>query len=101
MLERRIMPSTLLRSVAGDIGVLRVAGLHEQRFGGGVSSALARTQVEVSFVSGRVEDLGVFVRWHTGFDYYNINFQDTRRFFAIGVMWDLARLDKLRTAPPQ
>lgn len=81
-------------------GVVRFGALHERRFGGGVKSQLARTQIEVSYVSDRAESLGAFLRWHSGFDYYNIQFQDNRRFMAVGVIWDPGRLDKLNTAPP-
>jgi len=101
--ERRITLAKVLRpirAVAGDTGVLRFSALHEQRFGGGVASPLNRTQLEASYVADRIENFGLFVRWHSGFDYYNIQFQDRRGFFAVGVLWDLARLDRLNTAPP-
>lgn len=89
-----------IRAIVGDTGVLRFAGLHEQRFGGDVSSPLNRTQLETSFVADRLESFGFFVRWHSGYDYYNIRFQETRKFIAAGVLWDLWRLDRLNTAPP-
>jgi hypothetical protein len=89
----------VMRTFIGDTGVARVALLHEQRFGGQVAAPLNRSQIQLSYVTDRFENLGYFVRWHTGYDYYNIHFQNTDSFWAIGFMWDVARLDKLNTRP--
>jgi hypothetical protein len=84
----------------GKPGVARLAALNERRFGGGVSESLSRWQFEASYVLDRAEHFGFVVRHHRGYDYYNINFQDTRSFWALGLMWDLGRLDKLMSRSP-
>ncbi|HYN82227.1 MAG TPA: hypothetical protein VES88_12045 [Gemmatimonadaceae bacterium] len=78
-------------------GVTRLAGDFTQRFGGQVDSPLNATTLEASYVLDRVEHLGIFVRQHFGFDYYNIHFQERKPFFAIGVLWDPGRLDVLES----
>lgn len=103
-IERRYVPGTtigLAHILGAGTGMARLHVLHEQRFAGHAPSRLQRTQVEASFVAQRLEGFGAFVRWHTGFDYYNVQFQDKRSFFAFGVLWDVSRLDRLASAVPQ
>jgi hypothetical protein len=78
-------------------GSLRLAGSFTQRFGGGVDSPLNAGQLELSYVIDSASHVGWFVRRHQGFDYYNIRFQDARGFWAFGLIWDVARMDKLNT----
>ncbi|MEX2153972.1 MAG: hypothetical protein WD825_11585 [Gemmatimonadaceae bacterium] len=49
--------------------------------------------LETSYVFDCLQKFGGVFRTHLGSDYYNINFQDTRPLFAVGLMWDLSRID--------
>lgn len=99
--ERRHGVVGWLHWLAGPTAVSRVAGTYERRFGGPADVRLSRQQLELSVVGDSIESLGLFARLHRGFDYYNIQYQDTRPFFAVGVMWDVGRLDKLNTRSPE
>lgn len=81
-------------------GVLRLALEGATRYGGGLAGKLNRGQVEASYVLHRAEGLGGFVRYHRGFDYYNIRFQDTAPFWTFGFIWDVGRLDRLNSELP-
>lgn len=81
-------------------GVLRFALDGATRYGGGLTGNLNRGQVEASYVLHRAEGLGAFVRYHRGFDYYNIRFQDTSPFWTFGFIWDVGRLDRLNSELP-
>lgn len=86
--ERRFPSQTLQ-------GVARLAGEYEERFGGGLPKRLRRGSLEVSYVLDRQSHVGIFLRQHWGFDYYNINFGNKDRFFSWGMMWDIGRFDLL------
>ena len=70
------------------------------RHGGGLPDGLRRGQVEASYILKRAESLGLFLRYHAGFDYYNIRFQDKGSFWTFGFMWDVGRLDRLNSELP-
>ncbi len=76
-------------------GFVRLA--YERRMRGGQinNPSLTAQTFELSYVFDRLSHVGVFARYHTGFDYYNIHFQETAPFFSIGAMWDIGRLDRL------
>jgi len=93
--------TAFFRRLLGSTTVTRLALRQEQRFGGPAKVTLGRTQLELSTAGDRTDNLGFFVRLHSGYDYYNIQYQDTRRFLALGVMWDVNRLDKLNTRAPE
>ncbi|HEX2778102.1 MAG TPA: hypothetical protein VHM30_01310 [Gemmatimonadaceae bacterium] len=80
-------------------GVFRVAAKYTERFGGGAPAHLRNGFGEVSYVFDRVEHWGVFARYHAGFDYYNIQWQDTHSFLSLGFVWDRGRMDTLETDP--
>jgi hypothetical protein len=95
--ERRHATWSALRWLLGSTLVSRAAVAHEHRFGGPASVTLDRTQYELSIVSDRAESVGAFLRYHRGFDYYNIQYQNTRPFWAFGLLWDVARFDRLNS----
>lgn len=95
--RRHDTPTPALRWLLGPTLVSRAAVTHEQRFGGPANVSLHRTQYELSTVSDRAESVGAFIRYHHGFDYYNIQYQDTRPFWAFGLLWDVGRFDHLNS----
>jgi hypothetical protein len=58
-----------------------------------------RSQLELSYVFTRLLGTGVFVRWHDGQDYYNIEFVNRRRAFMFGLMLDESAMPRI--GPPQ
>jgi hypothetical protein len=54
-----------------------------------------RSQLEVSYVFTRLLGTGMFVRWHDGQDYYNIDFVNRRRVFMYGLMLDESAIPRI------
>lgn len=101
--EHRVVPGSKwgIRSLGFGSGYVRFQALYEQRFGGHAPSRIDRVQLEAAYVGERMEGFGGFLRWHSGYDYYNIQFQNRDRFLAFGLTWDPSRLDRLATAITQ
>jgi len=57
-----------------------------------------RGQVELSYVFTRLLGTGVFVRWHDGQDYYNIDFVNRHRAFMYGIMLDESAIPRIGPA---
>ena len=74
-------------------GLFRVGARGGHRFAYKDGEDWSYVTIESSYAFDRLRKFGVVGRWHLGSDYYNINFQDTRPLFAIGVMWDPNRID--------
>ncbi|HEX7938815.1 MAG TPA: hypothetical protein VF483_07455 [Gemmatimonadaceae bacterium] len=93
-------------------GVWRLAGSSTTRFGGGAQS-FSRGAAEVSYIfeGARVHAVrffgvpvtppihlhhaGFVARFNTGYDYYNIHFQERGNFWSLGILLDPGRLDGL------
>ena len=57
-----------------------------------------RGQVEISYVFTHLLGTGMFVRWHDGQDYYNIDFVNRRRAFMYGLMLDESAIPRIGPA---
>ncbi|HKW10916.1 MAG TPA: hypothetical protein VJO33_11105 [Gemmatimonadaceae bacterium] len=55
-------------------------------------------QLEFSYTFNALLGTGLFVRWHDGQDYYNINFVNRRRVFMYGIMLDASALPRIGPA---
>jgi len=74
-------------------GVIRLQGDYYRRFGGFLTQSFDAKQLELSYLFDNWNSAGLFLRYHTGYDYYNIHFQERSPFWNIGLIWDLGRLD--------
>ena len=84
-----------------DRGALRVALYQQARFGPDKPDTDWSGQLEMSHVWYGAGDVGAFVRFHWGNDYYNIRFQDVDSFVSVGLIWDPSRLDQFHPARRQ
>lgn len=75
----------------GGVARWAVHGMLRTPFDGG--DAWTAGDIEYSFISDRLQHVGVFARLHAGGDYYNIRFQEDRPFLVLGVIWDPNRID--------
>jgi hypothetical protein len=82
-------------------GVGRVDGWAQSRFGPDKDGADWAGQLEVSYVLKKAENVGFFLRWHLGSDYYNIRFSDDRGWLQLGLMWDPGRQDRFEHVRPE
>lgn len=81
-------------------GVWRVSADYTRRLGHDGGDSFGRGGVQVSRTWDAWHNAGVFVRFSSGYDYYNIRYQDRGNFVAAGVMWDLHRFDVLANEGP-